>query len=339
MYSQAGIIVGAIVSALFGFYVFVPDGGLRNSDYWLGVWQPMPLTTSVVVTHSPSSEQKDESQFPLNLSNEEEGEEEEEEELMDENQFQFIGHDDIIQKPQAMSELHGPEISGPCIPPQVPLALMVRFHQAIVEILSFVWPHLIICLLLYLLGIVLAEKTCVLLKLQKLYQAGKDKHVEPLAGQKSKESLEKAKNRDKDEEKRPTASEQLEHEITEILNDAKANDDRVREIMFEDPSGLADSKGLPAKRRDEEEEKRPTASEQSEQPRTKTLNDNRVREITVEEDPSELPDFNGLPAKHRRPGRRNSKRDHKFEAEKRKRKQAEKKAALAGVLEEKSARV
>lgn len=45
--------------------------------------------------------------------------------------------------------------------------------------------------------------------------------------------------------------------------------------------------------------------------------------------PSELPNNNG-PAKHRRPGKRNSKRDHKFEAEKRKRKRAEIKAGTFG---------
>lgn len=319
MYSQAGIVVGAIFSALFGLYIFVPDGGLRTSDYWLGVRQPMLLNASAVVTHFSSSEQKEEPQFQLHPSNEEG--EEEEEEVMQENQFQFIGHDDIIQKPQAMSELHGPEISRACIPSQVPPARMLQFHQAIVEILTFVWPHLIICLLLYLLGIVMAEKICVFLKLQNLCQARKNKNVELLAGQKSKESLDEAKNRDKDEEKRAAP---------ESLDNAKANDDRVREIMFEEPSEMPDSEGLPARRRDKDE-KRPTASEKSEQPRTKTLNDNRVREITVEGE-AELPDSNGLPVKHHRPGRRNSKRDHKFEAEKRKRKQAEKKAALAGVV-------
>lgn len=46
-----------------------------------------------------------------------------------------------------------------------------------------------------------------------------------------------------------------------------------------------------------------------------------------DEGPSELPNSNG-PVKHRRPGKRNSKRDHKFEAEKRKRKRAEKKAGI-----------
>ena len=46
-----------------------------------------------------------------------------------------------------------------------------------------------------------------------------------------------------------------------------------------------------------------------------------------DESPSELSNNNG-PVKHRRPGKRNSKRDHKFEAEKRKRKRAEKKAGI-----------
>lgn len=45
-----------------------------------------------------------------------------------------------------------------------------------------------------------------------------------------------------------------------------------------------------------------------------------------DEGPSELPDNIGSPTKHKRPGKRSSKKDHKFEAEKRKRKQEEKKA-------------
>lgn len=54
------------------------------------------------------------------------------------------------------------------------------------------------------------------------------------------------------------------------------------------------------------------------------------REVIEEgpSDPSELPNGNG-PAKHRRPGKRNSKRDHRFEAEKRKSKEQKKKADMA----------
>lgn len=57
----------------------------------------------------------------------------------------------------------------------------------------------------------------------------------------------------------------------------------------------------------------------------------RIEEEASDPDdgPSELPNNNG-PAKHRRPGKRNSKRDHKFEAEKRKRKRAEIKACTFG---------
>lgn len=274
MYSPAGIIVGAVVGAVFGLYVFVPEGGLRTSDYWLAVWQPL-LWDASAVAHSTSSEQKEESQFPPHPSYEEE--------VMDENEFQFIGQEDIVEMPHTLSDLHGPEI-GPRIPPQAPLSRMLRLHQAVVETLSILWPQLIIWLLPYLLDIVLAQLTCFLRKFQKLYQAGeKHKKVELLALQKSKESLDKAKNLDEDEENRPT-SEQAEHERAETLDDANANDDRAKEVMVEGPS--------------------------------------------------ELPDSKGLPAKHRRPGKRNSKRDHKFEAEKRKRKKAEKKAALAGVAEE-----
>lgn len=274
MYSHAAIIFGAVASALFGLYVFVPNGGLRTSDYWLGVWQPMVWNASAV-THSTSSEQKEESQFPLHPSYEEE--------VMDENQFQFISHEDITKRLQALSDLHGPEFE-PGIPSRVPLSRMRRLHQAVVEILSILWPHFIIYLLPYLVDIVLAQKTCALRKLQKLYQAEKPKNVELLAGQKSKKSLDKAKNRDEDEEEKPTTPDQSEQERTETLDDTKSNGDRVRDIMVEGPGELPESKGMPAKRR--------------------------------------------------RPGKRNSKRDHKFEAEKRKRKQAEKKAAMAGITEE-----
>lgn len=303
MYSHAGITVGAIASALLGLYVFVPDGGLRNFDYWLGMWQPMVWDAPAVV-HSPPFEQEEESQFQLSSSFKEEEAtqfpffpsfeeeeatqfplypsfEEEEEEVMDENQFQFIGHEDIMERLQALSDLLGPEI-GPRIPPRVPLPCMLRFHQAVVEKFSILWPHFIRCLLPCLLAIALAQKTCVLRKLHKLFEAEKHKNAELLAEQQSKESLGKTKARDEEEEK-PTTSEHLGQKRTETSDDAKANDDQVKEI--------------------------------------------------VAEGPSELPDAMGLPAKRRRPGKRNSKRDHKFEAEKRKRKQAEKNAALADVAE------
>lgn len=41
MYSHVGIVIGAVVSALLGLYVFVPDGGLRTFDYWISIWQPV----------------------------------------------------------------------------------------------------------------------------------------------------------------------------------------------------------------------------------------------------------------------------------------------------------
>ena len=69
-------------------------------------------------------------------------------------------------------------------------------------------------------------------------------------------------------------------------------------------------------------------------------------EVEVEDDaasdpddeggPSELPDNNNIgssPTKHRRPGRRNSKRDHKFETEKRKREQGERMVEGGGSTE------
>lgn len=361
MHSQVGIIVGAVASALFGLYVFVPDGGLRTFDDGLGRWQPM-VWNAPAVAHSTSSEQKEESQFPLHPCYEEE--------VTDENQFQFIGHEDIMKRLQALSDLYGPEI-WPLIPPQVPLSRVLQFHQAVVEILSILWPQVIIYLLPYLLDIVLAQKTCVLRKLQKLYKAEKHKNVELLAGQKSKESLDKEKIRDEDEEKRPTTSEQSEQErtetlddarvnedwvreiiveglrellddanasddrvraivvegLSELLGDAKANDERVRQIMVEGPSEhLGDAKA------NDEPVRQIMVEGPSELLGDAKANDDRVKEIRVE-GPSELPDSEGLPEKRRRPGRRNSKRDHKLEAEKRKRKQAEKKAALAGVAE------
>ncbi|MCJ1347105.1 hypothetical protein MMC31_005326 [Peltigera leucophlebia] len=41
MYSHVGIIIGAVVSALLGLYVFVPDGGLQRFNYYLSIWQPI----------------------------------------------------------------------------------------------------------------------------------------------------------------------------------------------------------------------------------------------------------------------------------------------------------
>lgn len=54
------------------------------------------------------------------------------------------------------------------------------------------------------------------------------------------------------------------------------------------------------------------------------LEEQRGKEALDKTSPSELPDNKGLPAKHRRPGKLNSKREHKVE---KRRKQAEKKAA------------
>lgn len=54
------------------------------------------------------------------------------------------------------------------------------------------------------------------------------------------------------------------------------------------------------------------------------LEEQRGKEALDKTSPSELPDNKGLPAKHRRPGKLNSKREHKVE---KRRKQVEKKAA------------
>lgn len=297
MYSNVGIIFCAVVSAILSIYVFVPDGGLRIFDYWLDIWQPIVWDVPAAV-NSPSLEQAGESQYLLYWPFEEEEatqspfypsfEEEkaaefadyslfEDDEVMDENRFQFISEEDIMERLRALSDLLGPEI-GPRIPPRVPLSRMLCFHQAVVEILLILWPQFIACLLPCLLAIALAHKTCALRKLQKLYEAEKRKDAELLAVRKSKEYLDKTNAGDEDEEENRTTSEQLGQQKTETLDDAKANDDRIKEIVAEGPSELLEAKGLPAKRH--------------------------------------------------RPGKRNGKRDHKFEAEKKKRKQAEKKAAL-----------
>lgn len=248
--------------------------------------------------NSPSFEQAGESQYPLYWPFEEEEatqfllypsfEEEkatqfgvyssfEEDEVLDENRFQFIGYEYIMERLQAMLDLLGPEI-GPRIHPRVLLPRMLRFHQAVVEILSILWPHFIACLLPCLLAIALAQKTCASRKLQKLYEEEKRKNAELLAVQKSKEYLDKTNAGDEDEEERRTTSEQLGQKKTETLDDAIANDNQIKEIVAEGPSELIKAKGLPVKRH--------------------------------------------------RPGKRNGKRDHKFEAEKKKRRQAEEKAAL-----------
>lgn len=79
--------------------------------------------------------------------------------------------------------------------------------------------------------------------------------------------------------------------------------------------------------------KRSALSEENLAPEDETLSTASTEGIEEEasdpdEGPSELPN-DISPAKHRRPGKRNSKRDHKFEAEKRKRKREEKKAGMA----------
>lgn len=288
MYSPAGIIVGAVVSALFGLYVFVPDGGLRPSNYLLGVWQSLVWNASAV-SHSKLAEQKEEFQFALPPSYKEE------DEVMDENQFQFIGHEDIMKRLQALSDLHGPEI-GPRLPPRDPLSRMLRLHQAVVESLLILWPEFIIWLLPYLLDILLAQKICFLRKLQRLYQAGGKYN----------------------------------------------NDDRVKEVtrsLKDDRRGAEKMKldNATQKRADLAQSPRPSSSGPSlsppnSQPLTSASSPSLSSSTAMVEGRSELPDSKGLPAKRRRPGKRNSKRDHKFEAEKRKRKQAEKKAALAGVF-------
>lgn len=64
MYSHVGIIIGAVVTALFGLYVFVPDGRLRTFDYWLSIWQPIEWDAPTVA-HPPFLEQEGAHRPPL----------------------------------------------------------------------------------------------------------------------------------------------------------------------------------------------------------------------------------------------------------------------------------
>lgn len=80
-YSHVGIIVGAVVSELFGLYVLVPDGDLRTFDDWLSIWQPVVWDAPAVVL-PPSFQKEEASRLSLWLRSEGE-----EEEAMDEKQI------------------------------------------------------------------------------------------------------------------------------------------------------------------------------------------------------------------------------------------------------------
>lgn len=185
MYSHVGIIIGAVVSAILGFYVFVPDEGLRIFDYWLSIWQPIVWDAPVV---------KQNTSF--------------EEEMA--RYFQGIALDAAIIKYEdsyedLMRELHAPsETNDPFIGPQIsPQALpyvlpppIISLLWVVAEVCFGLWPYFISCLTM----IALARKTWGLHKLQIRLHGEKEDLSEQLR-QKTKERLEMANAREEQAQK------------------------------------------------------------------------------------------------------------------------------------------
>lgn len=191
MYSHLGIIIGAVVSALLGFYVFVPDGSLRMFDYWLSIWQPFVWDAPAVV--QPSAFEQELARYlqdaPVVQAPifEEELARYLQQEVIEVAPFQYIDNEEIIEKLQAASDVLGPVI-GPQIPPRLGPSLPplpIHFLWVVAGVIFNLWPYFIFCLLI----IALAQKTRDLRNLQTRHHEEKEGIAEQLR-QKTKEILE-----------------------------------------------------------------------------------------------------------------------------------------------------
>ena len=186
MYSHVGIIIGAVVSAIFGLYIFVPDGGLRTFDYWLSIWKPIVWDASAVV-HSPFFEQEGANQSPLRLSVEEE------KDVVAENQLPVTREEEFMERMREVAVLFGLDIEpllAPRVEPDPPSRMLCSrkaVHSNLVALYLISMPYL----LPGLLAIAMAQKTYALRKVRKLYEAEKRKDAELLEEQKGEGYLDK----------------------------------------------------------------------------------------------------------------------------------------------------
>lgn len=182
-YSHVGIIIGAVVSELFGMYVLVPDGDLRTFDDWLSIWQPVVWDAPAVVL-PPSFQKEEASRLSLWLRSEGE-----EEEAMDEKQIQDISAEDFTEKPRALSGPFRPEIEPP-IPPQVKpdhLPRMLPFHKGVV-LIFVLCQQFALFVLPCLIRLALVQETYALRKMRKVYEAEKRKNADLLKELKGKDA-------------------------------------------------------------------------------------------------------------------------------------------------------
>lgn len=173
MYSHVGIIIGAVMSAILGFYVFVPDGSLRMFDYWLSTWQTVEWDAPVAINRSSLFEEK------LARYVEEAALE-----------VAHLSYEDLIAELRASSGILD-AINVPQDPPRVdhdPLPLPISSLWVVAGVLFSLWPYFISCLSI----IALARKTWDMRKLQHRQHEEKGDILEQLR-RKTKENLEMAK--------------------------------------------------------------------------------------------------------------------------------------------------
>ena len=207
MYSHVGIIIGAVVSALLGLYVIVPDAGLRTFDSWLRIWQPVVWEPTVwdvpAVLRLPSVDRAGANGSPLWL-----GVKKEEEGMMEDmspedfkERLRWLeenSNEHFMEKLPAQSDLHGPE-TVPVIPfpsDPDPLAHLVPFHKGVVLVFFVLCQHFALFILPCLIPIALVQQTYTSRKMRKLYEAEKRKNAELLEKLKSKEVQEKKKGKE-----------------------------------------------------------------------------------------------------------------------------------------------
>lgn len=191
MYSHVGIIIGAVVTALFGLYVFVPDGGLRAFNYWLSIWQPIEWDAPTV-TSPPFLEQEGAYRSPLCLRIEEI---EKEKKVTDEDIRPFTTEEEFMVRMRELADYLGLDIEtllAPRVEPG-PHSRMLGFQEAVLASFVVLWHHLVFVphILPGLLVIALAQKSYALRKERSLYEVEKRKIAERLEEQRGKEALDK----------------------------------------------------------------------------------------------------------------------------------------------------
>ena len=129
MYSHVGIIIGAVVSALLGLYVFVPDAGLRTFDFWLSIWQPVVWDVPAIL-RLPSIDRVGANGLPLWLGGVQNKQEEMIEISTEDLMERLHRLENLLERLQGQSDPLGPEFRPEIAPPfePEPLAHLVHFR-------------------------------------------------------------------------------------------------------------------------------------------------------------------------------------------------------------------